>query len=140
MFDILIHKSNKLSPRRFDNTLVVCLIGSLCSGYNMRTCKLRITDERRIMIKMFEELHKDARVRAAELGLPVSEIVRQLFREWSRIEISDPPPESENNTWFESILDAKQAVKVLIHRYDFNHQLGLTGQRLKIIKPTKRPG
>ena len=92
------------------------------------------------MIKMFDELHKDARVRAAELGLPVSKIVRQLFREWSRIETSDPPPESENNTWFEGILDPKQAVKVLIHRYDFNHQLGRTGQRLIIIKPTKRPG
>lgn len=140
MFDILIHKSNKLNPRRLNNTLVVCLFGSLYSGYNMRIWKMRITDERRIMIKMFEGLNKDGSVRAAELGLPVSKIVRQLFREWSRIEISDPPPESANNTWFESILDAKQAVKVLIHRYDFNRQLGLTGQRLKIIKPTKRPG
>ena len=140
MFDILIHKSNKLNPRRLNNTLVVCLFGSLYSGYNMRIWKKRITDERRIMIKMFEGLNKDGSVRAAELGLPVSKIVRQLFREWSRIEISDPPPESENKPWFESILDAKQAVKVLIHRYDFNRQLGLTGQRLKIIKPTKRPG
>ena len=31
----LLAKSIKLSPRRLDNTFVICLLCNLCSGYTM---------------------------------------------------------------------------------------------------------
>lgn len=41
-----------------------------------------MTRERRMMVRMTEELHKAVRVKAAELGRPASEIVRELLTRW----------------------------------------------------------
>ena len=38
-----------------------------------------MAQERTMMVRMSEELHKAVRVRAAELGRPISEIVRALL-------------------------------------------------------------
>lgn len=51
--------------------------------------------ERRITVKATERLHKAVRVKAAELGRPVSEVVRGLLDLWVRGEIELPPPEPE---------------------------------------------
>lgn len=50
--------------------------------------------ERRITVKVTEALHKAVRVRAAELGRPVSEIVRALLKAWLAGEV-DLPSEEE---------------------------------------------
>jgi plasmid stability protein len=55
--------------------------------------------ERTMMVRMSEELHKAVRVRAAELGRPVSEIVRALLTAWvtDKIELSElQEPEQED--------------------------------------------
>ena len=55
--------------------------------------------ERRITVKATEALHKAVRVKAAELGIPVSEIVRDLLEGWVAGEVELPtkikekPPE-----------------------------------------------
>jgi plasmid stability protein len=41
-----------------------------------------MASERMMMVRMSEELHKAVRVRAAELGRPMSEIVRALLTAW----------------------------------------------------------
>jgi len=46
--------------------------------------------ERRIMVRASEDLHKAVRVKAAEQGRPVSEIVRELLRMWVEGEIELP--------------------------------------------------
>ena len=51
--------------------------------------------ERRITVKTTEEFHKAVRVKAAELGRPVSEIVRGLLEMWVRGEVELPSPEPE---------------------------------------------
>jgi len=58
--------------------------------------------ERRITVKTTETLHKAVRVKAAELGRPVSEIVRDLLTLWTEGKIGLPsrsegeqPPKSE---------------------------------------------
>lgn len=51
--------------------------------------------ERRITVKTTEEFHKAVRVKAAELGRPVSEVVRGLLEMWVRGEVEWPPPEPE---------------------------------------------
>jgi plasmid stability protein len=38
--------------------------------------------DRKMMVRMSESQHKAVRVRAAELGRPVSEIVRELLTLW----------------------------------------------------------
>jgi plasmid stability protein len=50
-----------------------------------------MAQERTMMVRMSEELHKAVRVRAAELGRPISEIVRALLTAWvtDRIELSE---------------------------------------------------
>lgn len=52
-----------------------------------------MVQERRVMIRMTEELHKAVRVKAAELGRPVSEIVRALLSGWVSDEIELPTQE-----------------------------------------------
>jgi plasmid stability protein len=55
--------------------------------------------ERTMMVRMSEELHKAVRVRAAELGRPISEIVRALLTAWvtDKIELSElQEPEQED--------------------------------------------
>ena len=49
--------------------------------------------ERRITGKTTEKFHKSVRVKAAELGLPVSEIVRGLLALWVEGKIDFPPPD-----------------------------------------------
>lgn len=48
---------------------------------------------RKLMVRMTDELHKAVRVKAAELGRPVSEIVRGLLKRWVAGEIETPAPE-----------------------------------------------
>ena len=52
-----------------------------------------MASERMMMVRMSEDLHKAVRVRAAELGRPMSEIVRALLTAWvtGRIELSELP-------------------------------------------------
>lgn len=55
--------------------------------------------ERTMMVRMSEELHRAVRVRAAELGRPISEIVRALLTAWvtDKIELSElQEPEQED--------------------------------------------
>ena len=56
--------------------------------------------ERRITVKTTETLHKAVRVKAAELGRPVSEVVRGLLSRWVAGEIELPveeqPPDKNN--------------------------------------------
>jgi plasmid stability protein len=49
--------------------------------------------QRKLMVRVTDQLHKAVRVKAAELGRPVSEIVRGLLRRWVAGEIEVPPPE-----------------------------------------------
>lgn len=51
--------------------------------------------ERRIMVRAPESLHKAVRVKAAELGQPVSEIVRELLTGWVSGEIELPTKAKE---------------------------------------------
>ncbi|MBN1220296.1 MAG: ribbon-helix-helix protein, CopG family [Anaerolineae bacterium] len=46
-----------------------------------------MSKERRLMVRLTEEQHKAVRVRAAELGKPVSEIVRAFFTAWLKNEV-----------------------------------------------------
>lgn len=46
--------------------------------------------ERSLTVRMSEELHRGVRVKAAELGRPVSEIVRGLLRKWVEGEVETP--------------------------------------------------
>ena len=51
--------------------------------------------ERRIMVRAPESLHKAVRVKAAELGRPVSEIVRELLAMWVEGKIELPEPDED---------------------------------------------
>ena len=46
-----------------------------------------MVQERKMMVRMTEDLHKAVRVKAAELGRPISEIVRELLKAWVAGEI-----------------------------------------------------
>jgi predicted DNA binding CopG/RHH family protein len=46
--------------------------------------------ERRITVKVTETLHRQVRVRAAEMGLPMSDIVRELLELWVKGKIDLP--------------------------------------------------
>ena len=52
-------------------------------------------NEKKIMVRVSDELHKAVRVKAAELGRPISEIMRQWLRAWVAGEMPDPPPEED---------------------------------------------
>ena len=56
-----------------------------------------MAQEHKMMVRMPEALHKAVRVKAAELGCPISEIVRDLLRGWLSGEIK-LPKESEEET------------------------------------------
>lgn len=53
-------------------------------------------EDKKIMVRVPEELHKAVRVKAAELGRPISEIVRQFLRAWVSGELLTPPPEKDD--------------------------------------------
>ena len=52
-----------------------------------------MTEERRIMVRVSEDLHRAVRVKAADLGRPVSEVVRGLLRQWVDEKIETPSEE-----------------------------------------------
>lgn len=52
-----------------------------------------MTEERKMMVRVSEDLHRAVRVKAAELGRPVSEVVRGLLRRWVEGEIETPSEE-----------------------------------------------
>ena len=54
-----------------------------------------MAQERKLMVRMTEDLHKAVRVKAAELGRPVSEVVRQLLRLWLAGEVELPVQQEE---------------------------------------------
>ena len=43
-----------------------------------------------MMVRVSEDLHRAVRVKSAELGRPVSEIVRGLLRQWVEGKIETP--------------------------------------------------
>ena len=49
-----------------------------------------MTPDRTLFVKLPDDMHKALRVRAAELGIPMSEIVRELIETWleGRINLS----------------------------------------------------
>jgi plasmid stability protein len=49
-----------------------------------------MVQERKMMVRMTEDLHKAVRVKAAELGRSISEIVRELLKAWVAGEIETP--------------------------------------------------
>jgi plasmid stability protein len=53
--------------------------------------------ERRITVRTTEEFHKAVRVKAAELGRPMSDIVRDLLTMWVAGEVELPPPKGKQS-------------------------------------------
>lgn len=49
-----------------------------------------MTPDKMLMVRLPDEMHKRLRVRAAELGVPMSEIVRELIDVWLDEQISLP--------------------------------------------------
>ena len=47
----------------------------------------------KMMVRVSEDLHRAVRVKAADLGRPISEIVRGLLRKWVEGEIETPSEE-----------------------------------------------
>lgn len=56
-----------------------------------------MAQERKLMVRMTEEQHRAVRVKAADLGRPVSEIVRELLTGWvaGKIELPLEPDKDE---------------------------------------------
>jgi plasmid stability protein len=52
-----------------------------------------VTEDRKMLVRVSEHLHRTVRVRAAELGRPISEIVRGLLRKWVEGEVETPSKE-----------------------------------------------
>lgn len=54
---------------------------------------------RRITLKTDETFHRQVRVKAAEDGIPVAEVVRRLLALWltGAIVLAEPPPEEPHN-------------------------------------------
>ncbi len=47
-------------------------------------------EERKMLVRVSEDLHRAVRVKAADLGRPVSEIVRGLLRQWVEGRVATP--------------------------------------------------
>ena len=52
-----------------------------------------MSEERRIMLRVSEDLHRAVRVKAADIGRPVSEVVRGLLRQWVEGKLETPSEE-----------------------------------------------
>lgn len=52
---------------------------------------------RRITLKTDEHFHRQVRVKAAEDGIPVAEVVRRLLALWltGKVVLDEPPPEDK---------------------------------------------
>lgn len=53
--------------------------------------------DRKMMIRVPEDLHREARIKSAEFGRPLSEIVRQFLRAWVSGELETPPIEKDDD-------------------------------------------
>ena len=49
------------------------------------------------MVRLPDDMHKALRVRAAELGIPMSEIVRELLEAWLEGRVELPTKETGEN-------------------------------------------
>lgn len=56
-----------------------------------------MTPDRSLVVKLPDDLHRAFRVRAAELGVPMSEIVRDLLEAWLAGLIELPDKEEGEN-------------------------------------------
>jgi plasmid stability protein len=54
-------------------------------------------EDRKMMVRVPEDLHREVRIKSAELGRPTSEIVRQFLRAWVSGELPTPPLEKDND-------------------------------------------
>jgi predicted HicB family RNase H-like nuclease len=52
-----------------------------------------VSEERKMMVRVSEDLHRAVRVKAADLGRPVSEIVRGLLKRWIEGRVETPSEE-----------------------------------------------
>ena len=52
-----------------------------------------MNEERKMMVRISEDLHRAVRVKAAELGRPISEIVRGLLTRWVEGKLETPSEE-----------------------------------------------
>jgi predicted HicB family RNase H-like nuclease len=55
--------------------------------------ELEVAEERKMMVRISEDLHRAVRVKAADLGRPVSEIVRGLLKQWVEGKVETPSEE-----------------------------------------------
>ena len=77
--------------RFHDLTATTRMVQSMCIALH-RMVRM-MTEERRIMVRVSEDLHRAVRVKAADLGRPVSEVVRGLLRQWVDEKIETPSEE-----------------------------------------------
>ena len=56
-----------------------------------------MTPERSMMVRMPDELHRAVRIKAAEIGRPISEIVRDLLQGWLAGQFELLSPNDEPN-------------------------------------------
>ena len=54
-----------------------------------------VRDQHKLTVRISEEEYRPVRVKAAELGRPVSEIVRTLLKMWVRGEVEVPPTQED---------------------------------------------
>jgi predicted DNA binding CopG/RHH family protein len=54
-----------------------------------------MAQEHKLTVRISESEYRPVRVRAAELGRPVSQVVRELLAAWAAGKIELPPPEPE---------------------------------------------
>lgn len=52
-----------------------------------------VPTERKMMVRMTDKLHKAARIKAVSVGLPLSEVVRDLLAGWVEGVITLPQPQ-----------------------------------------------
>ena len=56
-----------------------------------------MNEERHIMVRVPEEFHRDVKVKAAEEGRLISDVVRQFLRAWVSGDLPTPPPEKDDD-------------------------------------------
>jgi predicted HicB family RNase H-like nuclease len=49
-------------------------------------------DKKRIVVEISEEMHKRARLKSVQAGIPLTQVVRESLERWLK---DDPPPEDE---------------------------------------------
>ena len=56
-----------------------------------------MTPDRSLVVKLSDDMHRAFRVRSAELGIPMSEIVRDLIQAWLEGRVILPAQETGEN-------------------------------------------